>query len=94
MKINFEQREPGTDRKHSYYFFHSLLATNLAQEIAGGITNIVATGVTMVVTFIVLLGGLWLAYTYLPENIFYIVLAVLIADAALGIILRVVFLPR
>lgn len=94
MKENFETRKQGTDRKHSYYLFSGLLATYIAKEIVGRITNVVAAAVTVVVTLLILLGGMWLAYLHLPGNIFYIILAVLIADIALGIILRAVFLRR
>ncbi len=50
-------------------------------------------GITVVVTILVLLGGLWLAYTYLPMSVFYIILAVLVVDMVLGIALRA-FLSR
>jgi hypothetical protein len=92
MKIIFETRKQGADRKFTYFSSPNHLATNIAETIIGGITNIVAAAVTVVVTLLILLGGLWLAYLHLPGNIFYIILAVLIADIALGIVLRAVFL--
>jgi hypothetical protein len=48
----------------------------------------------VIVTVLVILGGLYLAYVYLPLNIFYIILAVLVADIALGILFRAVFSRR
>lgn len=87
--------EPGNARYERTIppYFPDRWATFLTQVIAGWITIIVTAAITLVVIFLVLAGGLWLAYTYLPANIFAIILAVLIVDILLGIALRF-FLSR
>ncbi|NIS83400.1 MAG: hypothetical protein GTO14_25115, partial [Anaerolineales bacterium] len=67
--------------------------TQIIQAVTAGITGVLTAGITVVVTILVLLGGLWLAYTYLPMSVFYIILAVLVVDMVLGIALRA-FLSR
>lgn len=94
MKNNFDTRKHGRERKINYIYLSSQWVAFIIQAIVGGITNIVVAAVTVVVTILVIVGGLWLAYIYLPPNTFYIILAVLIVDIALGIILRAVFLRR
>lgn len=92
-KTYIETRKRENQREYTYYF-PDRWVTYVTQAVAEGITKIVAAAITVVVTILVILGGLWLAYVYLPLNIFYIILAVLIADIAIGIVLRVVFLRR
>ncbi len=65
----------------------------ITYAVSGAVTTVVAAVVTVVTIVFVLLAGLWLAYTYLPSNVFHIVLAVLAADILLGIVLRA-FLKR
>jgi len=77
------------DRREFYYVPGSWVSY-ITQAVTEGITGVLTIAITVVVTILVLLGGLWLAYVYLPENVFYIILAVLIADVALGIVLRAV----
>ncbi len=60
----------------------------ITYAVSGAITNVVIAAVTAVAIFLVPLVGLWLVYTYLPLHVFYIVLAVLLADIVLGIVLR------
>lgn len=93
MKTYIETRKRENQREYTNYF-PDRWVTYVTQAVAEGITKIVAAAITVVVTILVILGGLWLAYVYLPLNIFYIILAVLIADIAIGIVLRVVFLRR
>lgn len=87
MTSNSESRNTQDQRK-SVYFLYGRWVSLVAQSVSAAIAIAVAAAVTVVVTVLVLLGGLWIAYSYLPANIFYIILAVLIADIALGIILR------
>jgi hypothetical protein len=93
MKTYFQSRKPEKDRKYIYNFPGDWV-TRITQAIAAGITNVVVAAITIFVTALVILGGLWLAYIYLPANIFYIILAVILADIALGIVLRAVFSRR
>lgn len=93
MNTNFKTGKQGKDSQYTYYI-PGRWVTIITQAVTRGITNIVVATITLVVTILVLLGGLWLAYTYLPVNIFYIIFAVLIIDIAVGIILRAVFLRR
>lgn len=93
MTTNFESRNP-RDQQDFYYVVPGRWATSVAQAVAARITSVVTLTITAVVTILVLLGGLWLAYTYLPANVFTIVLAVLIADISLGIVLRIVLRRR
>ncbi len=60
----------------------------ITYAVSGAITSVVAVVITAIVIILVLLGGLWLAYTYLPAQVFYIILAVLVADVVLGFVLR------
>ena len=93
MNTNFKSGKQGKDTKYTFYIPGSWV-TIIIQAVVGGITNIMTAVITVIVTILVILGGLWLAYIYLPLNIFYIILAVLIIDIAVGIILRAVFLRR
>jgi len=56
--------------------------------ITGAVTTVVATAITAITIVVVVLGGLWLAYTYLPLNVFTIIAVVLAADILIGIGLR------
>ncbi|MFQ5922679.1 MAG: hypothetical protein ACE5M4_07520 [Anaerolineales bacterium] len=65
----------------------------ITHAVSGAITIVVAAVLTVITIVFVVLAGLWLAYTYLPLNVFTIIVAVLIADIVLGIVLRA-FLKR
>ena len=93
MNTNFKKGKQGKGSRYTY-FIPGGWVTIITQAVTEGITNIVAAAVTMVVTILVLLGGLWLAYIYLPVNILYIILAVFIIDIVVGIVLRTVFIHR
>jgi hypothetical protein len=93
MKTNSESRRQDEHWEFGNYGSRRWV-TYITQAVAVGITRIVATAITVVVAILVIIGGLWLAYEYLPVNVFYIILAVLIADIALGIVLRSVFARR
>jgi hypothetical protein len=92
MKHKFESGRH-EDQWEFIHFFPGRWANEFTQSITVWITGVVTTVTAVVVMILVLVGGLWLAYVYLPANIFYIVLALIIADVALGIVLRS-FLPR
>ena len=67
-------------------------------DIAMVISDAIAWGLVAVITVItsvvVILGLVWLAYVYLPLNIFRIVLALLVVDILLGIALRSILRRR
>ena len=56
------------------------------------ITWIVTLAISFVVTLLVLAGGVWLMSTYLPANIFTIIMGVILLDILLGIVVRFVVL--
>lgn len=93
MKINFETSKPD-DQWESTYYLPGRWVAYVTQAVAAGITNIVTLAITIIVTIFVILGGLWLAYQYLPVNVFTIILAVLIADIALGFVVRAILKRR
>lgn len=93
MKTNSE----GAKRKKQndfVFYVPSQWVAYFTQLIVEGVTNVVVTAITVVVTILVVFGGLWLAYVYLPLNIFYIILVVLTVDIILGILLRSIFIRR
>jgi hypothetical protein len=60
----------------------------ITYAISGAVTSAVAAVITAITIVVVLLGGLWLAYTYLPLSVFTIIAAVLAADILLGFAVR------
>lgn len=93
MKTKFKGSKQ--ENKNEFTFFiPGQWVANITWMITEGVTNIVTIATTVIVTLLVIFGGLWLAYVYLSMNIFYIILAVLAVDITLGVILRVVFLRR
>lgn len=79
------------DQDEFVRFIPGRWAREVTLLVTAWITSVVSVAISAVVTIVVLLGGLWLAYVYLPINVFYILIAVLMVDIALGILLRYVF---
>lgn len=88
----------GTDKSHEGKEVVTILGDRWIRYVVGAISAGVTSAVTAVITVItitaVLIGGLWLAYTYLPLNVFHIILAVLLVDILAGILLRALFARR
>jgi hypothetical protein len=82
------------DRRVFAYDIPSGWVTYITHAVTGVITSIVAAVITTIAAILVLAGGLWLAYTYLPMRVFHIILAVLGVDLVLGIVLRAVLSHR
>ncbi|NIM94530.1 MAG: hypothetical protein GTO18_12585 [Anaerolineales bacterium] len=93
MTTNSETRKPEGTREFTYSIPGSWVAY-ITQGVTAGITSVVTVAITVVVTILVLLGGLWLAYRYLTMNVFYIILAVILVDLALGFVLRAILSRR
>lgn len=62
--------------------------SDFVDAISHVITSGVAVAITAFTIVFVVLGGLWLAYTYLPLNAFTIIAVVLGADILIGIAVR------
>lgn len=93
MTTNY-QNENFEDREEFTYHIPNRWLTYITYAISGAITRVVVATITAMVIILVILGGLWLAYNYLPINVFYIIVAVVVVDMALGIILRAVLSRR
>ena len=52
------------------------------------ITGLIAAGVTILVTLLVLVGGVWLMHQVLPPTVFTILMVVLAVDIVLGLLIR------
>ena len=91
MKTNFKGSKKENQNEFTF-FIPGQWVTYITRVITEGVTYILVTAITVLVTILVLIGGLWLAYVYLPVNIFHIILAVIIVDIALGVVLRTIFL--
>jgi hypothetical protein len=87
MATKFDSRK-SQDQREIIFYSPDRWMNFIIQYVVAGITKVVTSIITVTVIFFVLLGGLWLVYSYLPGNVFKIVLAVLIADILLGIIVR------
>lgn len=88
MKNYTRARNQKDEWNDGYYVLGGWVAY-ITQAVIAGVTNVVALAITVVVSILVVLVGLWLAYVYLPANVFAIILVVLLADIALGIAVRV-----
>jgi hypothetical protein len=84
MNKEFDRDEYG-----SYY-----TAVGITRAVSLAITRVVTIGIAIFVTLVVLVLGAWLAYVTLPLNIFRILAAILLADIALGIVIRAVYVRR
>lgn len=93
MKTHFEPNN-SEDFWGSTYYIPGRWAAYVTHLIAVSITSFIAAIITLIVAFVVIFGGLWLAYLYLPVNIFTIILAVLAVDITLGIVVRALIKRR
>lgn len=87
MNKNNETREPRR-RWTSVHVGRDHWLSLIAYAVTVAVTAAAASAVTAVTVVLVLAAGLWLAYLYLPGNVFSAVLAVLVADVSLGIVIR------
>lgn len=89
MNTNFESGKHESQREYTYYV-PGRWFTYITQAVTAGITNIVTLAITVVVAILVILGGLTLAYFYLPTTVFNVIMLVVVADILLGFVVRVV----
>ena len=93
MTTNYETEKP-EDQWEFNFDIPSRWVTDITYAVSGAITSVVAAAIAAVAIVLVLLGGLWLAYAYLPVHVFHIILVVLVADMVVGIVLRAVLIRR
>lgn len=84
MDSKFDRDEFG-----SYY-----TVAEITRAVTLSITRVVTIGIAILVTLVVLVLGVWLAYVTLPLNIFRILAVILLADIALGIVIRAIYVRR
>jgi ABC-type spermidine/putrescine transport system permease subunit I len=72
--------------------FYSVEGITRAVSLA--ITSVVTIGIAILVTLVVLVLGVWLAYVYLPPTWFKVLVIILLVDIALGIVIRAVYKRR
>jgi len=89
MKTNFESRKRGNQGDNTTNYLGGGIIY-ITQALTAGITNAVTLALTVVISILVILGGLILAYYYLPTTVFNIILVVLVADILIGISARIV----
>lgn len=90
-KFNDNQQDEG----HSFnYSFTTLWVSHIISTLTAGITMAVTIAITIIVSLLTIVGGLWLANTYLSRNVFNIVVLILLADILLGVIVRLVLSRR
>jgi hypothetical protein len=86
------------DQPHEGYSFNDYYSARWVSHIIYAITAVITKGVafaiTVIVSLIVLVGGFWLAYTYLPTKFFNIIALVVFADILLGVAVRFVHTRR
>ncbi len=70
------------------------LVEGITRAVSLAITSIVMIGIAILVTLVVLVLGVWLAYVYLPPTVFVILAIILSADIALGIAIRAAYKRR
>jgi uncharacterized membrane protein SpoIIM required for sporulation len=68
--------------------------SEITRVVSLAIASVVTIGIAILVTLAVLVFGVWLAYVTLPQNIFRILAVILLADIALGIVIRAVYVRR
>ena len=93
MKI-YDRSERGQEQSLTLSIYPDKLAIYLTALLADWITRIVAVAITVMVAIALVAGGLWAAYTYLPANVFSIIVVVLAADLLLGIVVRILVSRR
>ncbi len=77
-----------------HYYEPSDWVTQITYAISAGITRVVIVAISLVTTVLILAGGVWLLYTYVPADIYNIIIAVLLVDILLGIMVRYFVLRR
>ena len=60
----------------------------ITRAVSLAITSVVTIGIAILVTLVVLVLGVWLAYVYLPPTLFRVLAVILLIDIALGIVIR------
>ena len=90
MMKNYSEERNQKDEWNDGYYVPGGWVAFIVEAVTAGITNVVTLALIVVVSILVVLGGLWLAYVYLPASVFTLILAVLLADIALGIVVRAV----
>lgn len=93
MKTNFG-KFTNEDLKNGEFYIPGGWAATLIQAVAAGVTGVITGIITIIATVVLIIAGLWLAYLYLPLNVFTIILVVIVADIALGMILRAILKRR
>jgi hypothetical protein len=93
MVNNTGTNEPRGQRRY-FTVMTDRLISYITRAITMGVTSAVTVVITVTTIAVVLIGGLWLAYTYLPLNVFYIILAILLVDILAGVLLRAVITRR
>ena len=84
MNREFDQDEYG-----SYY-----TAVGITLAVSLAITRVVTLGIAIFVTLVVLVLAAWLAYLYLPPTLFRVLAFIVLADIALGIVVRAIHVRR
>ena len=76
------------------FFSLDRLILEITNAVVIAITMFVTMGITIAVSILVVFGGLWLAYVYLPENVFRLIFLVVLVDILVGITLRFILSRR
>lgn len=93
MNIRNETNNQEKHGGHTVYLPGSYVIS-LIWAVTVGTTGIVALLITVIVTLLVIISGLALAYIYLPASVFNLIAFVLAADILLGITLRALLRRR
>lgn len=93
MNTKNESNNQENYREYTVYLSGGYLIS-LIRAVTAGVTGVVTLFITVIVTFLVVTGGLALAYIYLPASVFNLIAIILAADILLGIALRAVLRRR
>ena len=74
-----------------YTYLSTRWLFEVVEALTVGISNFLTVVISVVVTLLSVIGGLWLAYRYLPGKTFNLIALVVAADVLLGLVLRSVF---